>query len=195
MFLAEVCPLVIRPHHSLSFYICQPLVFILATWPRRHLNLLPGLRELFFLVSLTLEANAKITLWILVVSWWASVFPPLFLFQLYHLNSFKTGPHLCCSLLWEITSHCPQEGFLRINFKLLYLVYKSLYDPALSPHQTNLSFCYTKLVSSTWNILLSYLCMSDSLLSFIFHCKYYYSERPSLFIKSKADTESLSMQS
>lgn len=126
-----------------SSYQAPPLPIVLhlstasiymATWPRRHLNLLPGLRELFFLVSLILEANAKITLWILVwgilvVSWRASIFPPLFLFQLCHLNSFKTGPHLCCSLLWEMTSHCPQEGFLRIHFKLLFLVYKSLYDP------------------------------------------------------------------
>lgn len=65
-------------------------------------------------------------------------FPTLYLVT----PSFK-HPHLCCTLLWEIPSHCPQKGFLRIKSKLLFLVYKFLYDLAFSSHQINLSFCST----------------------------------------------------
>lgn len=80
---------------------------------------------------------------------------------------------LCCSPLWERTSHYPQEGFLRIKSRLLFLVYKSLQDLALSSRQANLSVpWHIKLVSSTWNALLSDLCTSDSFSSFISHFKF-----------------------
>lgn len=86
------------------------------------------------------------------------------------------------------------EGFLRINSKLLFLVYKSLQDLALSSHQTNLSIpWHIKLVSSTWNALLSDLCTSDSFSSFVSHFKFCSSGLPCISnIKQLFDRFSLS---
>lgn len=148
MFLAGVCPLFLRPHHTLLFTSVYHQYLYWPPDPRRLLNLLPGLRDLFFLVSLTLGANNKI---ILAGMGNTGRCPAEHPFS--HLYSFShTLP--CYSFLQEWsppllhpsvrnTFSFPQEGFLRIQSNLLFLVYKSLHDLAFSLHQINLSFCST----------------------------------------------------
>lgn len=177
------------------------MVFLLATWRQKAFKFAARLRRIVFVFLGFLNPGSKCHNYLLGAHVDNTgccpaehLFSPLlFLFRLYHLTPSTMAPPLLQPFVRD-DSHYPQEGFLRINSKLLFLVYKSLQDLALSSHQTNLSIpWHIKLVSSTWNALLSDLCTSDSFSSFIPHFKFCSSGLPcSSNIKQLFDHFSLS---
>lgn len=163
MFLAEFLPCSSRALLLPVVYICLPVAFILAILPQKAFTFATKLKRvvflfLFFKLSLTLEANAKNTfcmpLWVILVA---------VLLSLLYPTSVPFQTTVCLLAEWtppflrpfvRDSFPLPSRSFLRVKSRLLFLLYKSLHDLALSSHQTNLSIPrHTKLVSSTWSVL------------------------------------------
>lgn len=158
MFLAAVCPLFLRPHHSLLFTSVYHWYLYWPPDPRRHLNLLPGLRELFFSSFLKPGSKCQNYHGWCGEYWLLSFFPPLLLFPhstlLPHPSRIPTSAapfcekYLLIALKGASLEYHPNSFSWFTNPCMIWLSLH-IWLTFLSVPQ------YTKCVSSTWNALLS----------------------------------------